>query len=677
MRKNFRSIFYLALAGYLLFFLNLNDSFAQDGDTEMIVEPDTSLVMPEEEATVDSSLADVMAPADEITLSYDETIAPHDAVLTLAFMERWRELSQWQGQSQEVDLLLRHGREILKEAENYYFQVGPGKFQAKQYSDLVVMRMRGVFENIIYKLEIELADNYSIDELQQTLTTYTSKREELQAQVHVKRKEVIENSERYVARYERQGSMMNEGRREMMASVIFRLADLYYLEADEQFADALIEYDIRIADIPPDQPLPPEPKADYSKSLKMYRKIIDEYSSSEFVNDALYNIAIIQGKGDSEFAKRQAKDTFITMVENFPDSRYAAEALFRVGDYYFFSENTPEQAIGYYMQVLDHEDSDQYDDALYMLGWCNYYIGDDENYQKAVDYFDQTILYSHKQQEEGGQSFGNLSDEAIKYSAITFALDPSEWSGSGVENAVTFITADSLRQEVYGHRLMTNLGGILADDYRDDFGAIDAYSNAVDIFPTHPRNPWVYNDIISIYWENLEDEDATYQRREEMFQRHRRGSEWDLANKEDEQLRADADTLMNKYYYQNFLIAANQVNDTKDPESITEALNVTQNYLTEFPISEKTPYIQYTMAALLEDTYKNDPEPQYLVDAFEAYKDVVLRWGENDYRLNAGQRLFAIAQTLIDIETESGDIPDPTFTLEGGGDGEIKTPSYM
>ncbi len=576
-------------------------------------------------------------------------------------MEKWQRLSRIDSPSPEVTWLIQHGNAILDEADNYYQQLPREIRESENYSDLVLLRMQGAFKNLLRTLELELASNLSLDDLRTLLQTYQVERDSLEEATTHTRQQLINKAELFLATEENAPQpASDQAREEVIAKVMYHLADLYYLEAEEKIANEYAAYENLVAKLPPDAELPPEPKADFSKSIAAYQKIIDLYPSSPYISDALYNIAVILADMDTEPSLRKARNTLQTLVDNFPDSRYTPEALYRIGDYYFMKKTDPQNAIPFYEKVLEYPESDQYVDALYMLGWCNFFIGNNENYTLAVKYFDETIKYSRTHR-TGEKSYGNLVDEAVRYTALTYS-DKSEWSDAGVDQAVAFIQADSLRKELYGYDMLIELGGILTKNFKDYEDAIQVYQNAIDLYPLNAQNPWTHDKIISLYWDNLQDEQATYTQRQDMFDRYRRGSDWARTNT-DENLRNAADTLLNHYYYQNFLISASTVQQTKNRQSVQEALKVTQNYLTEFPKTESTPYVQYTMAALLEDSYSYDPQIQYLVDAYEAYSDVITRWGENKYQENSGQRMFDVAQTLVTLETGGQAIPEPTFRL--------------
>ncbi|HEB84300.1 MAG TPA: tetratricopeptide repeat protein, partial [Bacteroidetes bacterium] len=592
-------------------------------------------------------------------------LEPMGSLLGRDLIDRWRTLTTGIERTPEVESLINQGRLILFQVDALSEQVTAAELEQRGTVNLRIVRLRGAFKRILRALEIQRARNYPLDKLKQIRRKYASELNQVTTQIAQKRKDLIKKAEIFLNTYDQNPVIQRVANRdEIVAEVMFRLGDLYYQEEDEAYIDKFEQWSLEVAQLPPDAPEPPEPKRDFTRSINTFRRIIDEFPNTSYVADALYNIAVINTEQGTTSSRRQAKDTFRTLVSNFPESRYTPESLYRIGDFYFMlPQSDPESAIPFYEKVLEFPESEQYDDALYMLGWCYFTIGTQEAYEKAVEYFDATVMYTFDEREQtggGAASFINLADEAIKYLAVSFSLDPEEWSGAGIDSAVAFLEADSLRLSRYGFDMMHTLGDLYRDEIGDEVSAVEAYERTIELYPTNELDPWLRENIIKLYQAEIGDLDSAYVERGRLFADYRRGTPWDKAHAGDTELRQATDTLLAKYYYTNFNIAVKNALDTDSKEAIDEALAVTQNYLIEFPFSEKTPRVQYNMAALLE---KYPDNTQYLVNAYEAYEDVVTRWGENDYRENAAQRMVAIALSLVDREHQGEPIPDPTFAL--------------
>ncbi|MDP8288092.1 MAG: tetratricopeptide repeat protein, partial [Candidatus Electryonea clarkiae] len=613
---------------------------------------------------------------DEISSSETSVVSYSDAQMTIFGRDKivqWRSLTDSRDKSPEVEELIQNGLLLLQRADEYSRQMPPEVLAEGVVENLRLMRLKNEFLNILLSLEVEQAKGFPLDRLRQIQNRFESDRDHMLEQISRKRKELITKAERFVATYRTNDLISSVANRdEIISDVMFRLGELYYKEAEEEWTEDDEQYWAMVETLPEDAELPPTPVPDFSKATNMYRRILDEFPNSAFVHESLYNIAVLLVEQESgEATKRQSRDTFETLVSNFPESRYTAEAMYRVGSFHFENAEMPE-AIPYFEGVLDYPDSKYYDDALYMLGWC-YYRRKPENiddlvttnlyYATAVDYFDQTIHYGIDQQEVvvAGGFTTDMSDEAIEYLAICFTLDESagEWEAAGIDSVVTYMSKDDRRRERYGYDLLQRMGLIYHEQIGSDFIAIDSYQKALDEYPFEPSNPWVHEEIINLYMEAIFDEDAAHDEWRKLFERYRRGSPWDEAN-HFEQVRLDADTLMQKWYYPYYTIAFREAINTKDPVKATEALRIAENYLLEFPISDKTPRLQYNLGLFLE---KEEENLEYQVNAFEAYDDVVTRWGDNDYQERAAEGMIKVALNLIKFEEAGSVVPEPTFVV--------------
>ncbi len=591
---------------------------------------------------------------------------PRGTLIGQDLLRRWRDLSGPEGMTPEIEILINEGRLLLFQADEFEQQMSSISPDLQGAANLRLMRLRSSFTRTLYSLELERAQNYPLPQLLSIRRRYVQEQETLMDEIAEHRRELIQRAEHFLGTYHTNEVIQSVANRdEIIADVMFRLGDLYYTDAEERYYEELDEFNEITAEMAWDAELPPEPEPDYSRAINTYRRIIDEFPSTSYVADALYNIAYIQSETPDNISKRQSRDTFEALVNNFPDSRYVAESNYRIGNHLFGDLAQPEDAIPYFESVLEYPESDYYDRALYMLGWCYFRLNNAEfpaSYDSAIAYFDRTLQYTFDQQEsEDAPSYTSLAEEATNYLAVTFSQDVEDWHGAGLENAVTFIESDSSRHERYGYNMIRDMGEIYRVEVRDDEKAVNTYEELVGLYPVNPDNPWVQMEIIELYTNSrrVMDLDKAYEARNEMFENHRRGSEWDVAN-QDPELREAADTLLSSYYYTNYNIAIQQALDRETQESIDEALGITQNYLTEFPLTEKTPRVQYTMGALLQ-RYQDNVEFQ--VNAFTAFYDVVTRWGDNEWQENSAVQMVRIAMDLVEREKSGVTIPSPSFVV--------------
>ena len=208
----------------------------------------------------------------------------------------------------------------------------------KHYLNIVwmVFAALGLFGNRLAAQPATLATNgnalsdsllraYSLDELISYKRFYEGERERLEGERARIREKSIRDLEAFVK---------NHKESKVLDKIYFRLAELYYDQATEAFNRAQEQYSDQLALFDagklPEQPA--EPKKDYSKSLKLLQKILDDFPISNLLDDAFYNIAFLREElGEADEANR----LYGEFQERFPDSPYIVEVLMRQAEYYF------------------------------------------------------------------------------------------------------------------------------------------------------------------------------------------------------------------------------------------------------------------------------------------------------------------------------------------------------
>ena len=245
--------------------------------------------------------------------------------------------------------------------------------------------------------------------IEQIKVRYEQRIEEIERRKSNKRREAIAEFERI---------LQESPQTRMAPDLLYRLAQLYFEEANETFDRQMKEWGEQV-DRLMEQGIEteiPEPRRDYNKSIEIYRHLITNYPDYAFIDGAYYLLAFCLGEMD-QFD--EANEIFADLIEKVPDSRFVPEAYVRMGEYYFQMENY-NAAIERYEHVLQYEDSNFFDKALYKLGWC-YYLMDD--FGVAIDHFLQVITFYEERRGAGGGVSEDMRKESLDYIAISFADD--------------------------------------------------------------------------------------------------------------------------------------------------------------------------------------------------------------------------------------------------------------
>ncbi len=627
----------------------------------------------------------------------------HIAVYGREAIQKWNSLSGPQNRTATIDSLVREGESLLLRAERLVNQIGYEKVSEQQQGgNLRLMALQNDFLDVLKWLEIERARDYPLERVRTIFQGYEQERERLLQEMKEKRQDLIASAERFLATYKQSDALSMLSPRdqaELVADVRFRLADLYVKEADDKLSQTSAEYMRRYnewADGGMVGPEPEVPQKEYGPALRQYQDIVDNYSGTSFYPQALYNVAVIMSESEESGLKRRAQSKFETIADQYSRSEYADEALYRLGKYQFEEEADMAAAIPYFERVLEYPSSRYYASALYMLGWCYFrknavedagltgraadqwtmddyaalQEAKDKNYIVAVQYFDDAVKYSREQKAALGKRAPieavAMESEAIDYLATCFTLDhPNmEWTGAGINNAVSFLHEEDWRYEEYGYQLLEKMGNLYMEEIQMDTLAILAWEAAINQYPLEPPNPELQERIIDIYWNKMYDPQAAYIARQKLFDRYRRGTAWDSVNN-DTDYRPWADSLIAKEYYLNYTMTMDTLFNQRRDEAIESALKVSTNYLTEFPLSEKTPQVEFSLAQVLSQPQYSD-NLQFQVNAYYAYRDILVRWAthpKNKYRERAAVGMLSVAQTLMEAERSGITLPERTFIL--------------
>lgn len=488
-----------------------------------------------------------------------------------------------------------------------------------------------------------LLGTYSIEEILKYREYYQLEIDELREEKLKLREKGIQDAEKFLA---------NNPDSKVLDKVLIRLAELYYEVAEDEYLRQMEDYDKKIEEfeIAGVDTVIPEPVKDFSKSLILYQKIINDFPHSDLVDDAFYNKGFIfeeTGKIDS------ALIIYDLIINDFPESRYVPEAFMRIGEYYFNPpKNEIEKAIEYYKRVLEYKDSPKFDEALYRLGWSYYRLS---NYPEAVSYF--TLLaddIERAKQIDPNQRFSNptLRDESLEYIGISF-LD-----FGGTQHAVDYLNRIGGRK--YGAEILKKIGDVYMYEKELYNDAIEAYQTLLKMYPDHEEAPEVQEKIVTCYRYNKDDMMA-YVSRDKLFNEYRPGSPW-WQSHEDEKLREKVYHIAERALRDNINLLFQRAEAANDQDLYLQAVNDSRKYIKSFASDSSAPMIHWNMA-LTMDTKLNQKEA-----AFEEYMKISDLYWNSKYQKFAVENAIALTKEAVENDTtkkiisSTSNIPDSLIT---------------
>lgn len=516
------------------------------------------------------------------------------------------------------------------------------------------------------KVEEEDKEETSIKEIETMLSERSTERNEISEEIKTYRRDLIEKGLEIIrVQGTDEENLRDPARRDAIAGLYFRFTELTYQEAYDRFLEETSNYIDemnRLSDIDPAAAarlVAPEP--DYSRVMVMYQKVFDEFPTSEYADDALYNIGVLTSESPSEIDKTNANRIFETLISIYPESNYVLNSLRRIGDYYFQPPiNDLENAALAFNRVLQQfPESKYYQEALYKLGWTYYRMSD---LPMAVEYFASVLDITYAG-EEGGLDASTLLDianESINYMGICYAIDPTEWSGSGVENLTIWLENNPVRKERYGADLMLQLGDIFNKQLGRYVTAVEAYRKFLVVFPYDERAPEVQAKLVDIYQEgNIYDLEQAKQEKITFYSTYYPDSKWWKEN-EDPADRKKVIPLLEKTLDMIIDEILVEATDTRDREKYKIYEKYSREYLRFWPEGPNSYKILYKLATVLENRL-NQP-----MVAMREYWQVVSAFEDTTYRELAAGRIVAIAQEFVKREqsgsifvSDSGDVLPP------------------
>jgi tetratricopeptide (TPR) repeat protein len=346
---------------------------------------------------------------------------------------------------------------------------------------------------------------------------------------------------------------------------MFRLADLYLDEADEEVDRRLAAQDAAAPD--PNAPDAAAIVADYSKSLDLWERILKEFPQYRQTPSTIYLLAYY-GKTKDERRSLQLflalacanrykwydkptpppdKKEAIKRVENktlrevygdctpYPnaDVELVRHAWVRgIADYHFTVPGEIDEAIAAYNKVTNGgQDSKLYAEALYKLAW-SYYKRD--FLKESIEKFDESVKLYDATVAAGSTPPLELRDESIQYIAVAFT-DP--WLGEtdtdpnkAFERARAFYKGRE--NEPHVRDVWVSMGQAFEDLQAWD-QAVDAYRIAIGPpWELNPKNPVVHQKIVNAF-ESKGDKLAADAAAAELATRYAPGTAWYAANEKD------------------------------------------------------------------------------------------------------------------------------------------------
>lgn len=373
---------------------------------------------------------------------------------------------------------------------------------------------------------------------------------------------------------------------------------------------------------------PVEPKVpglNHEISIGKFKKVISDYSKSEYVPSAHYSIAWCyndMSMFDSALNHMQ------TVALDFPSSPYAAQAWMYSGEYHFERGNLGD-ALRSYQAVLKYPESEWFEEALYKLAWSQYRLSNPEkaisSFLALVDLGDGTLA---------GATL--LEKESMDYIAISFS--ESDVTGEkGLERAMIF--AKKLHDDERGSRILHRLANVYREQGRYEI-AKKTLQSLLNLYPKYPKSAFVESELVRLIEREASSIEIN-QTKIAIFKKYNHKSTW--ASMQTELFRKEADSIAQKMLYDASIGYHQYALQKNDTLAYHNALEAYRSFISTYPKS-----------ALANECHYNLAEIQFAIgnyyEAAEEYMAVTKRYPDSKYRETAAWNAIVASQNLLKLE---------------------------
>lgn len=466
-----------------------------------------------------------------------------------------------------------------EEAVRHYLEVG------REYR----LDLDSVFQRAVERRRKAVEDAYSRDSAG------------IEKELRVRRDEAIRVFETFLARYPDHDRYTPE--------VMFRLAELYFEKAQDDYYVALPKYEERRAlwERGKVAEEPEEPEKDYSRAIALYDGLLSRFPQYALADATRYALAFcLEEAGELERSVAVLQD----LVRTHPDSPWVPEAWLRIGEYYF-DIGRYDASIEAYEHALLQKDSKYYEMALYKLAWSYFQKYD---YPSAIRLF--KTLITHIDEAKGELGLGaQLRSEAVEYLGVSLADD--DWNGDGipdpdatVSRAVSYLSDGKPYEREVLERYADTL--YAQHEVARYPMAVEAYRAVIARDPMHPGNVAVKEKSIAVF-DAMRDMEKMIAERQDMVRQFGPGSAWYKANKARPEVIARVDRQVElaleqaaKFHHRRAQDLKAQAAATGDPsfgaaslKEYREAAAAYAEYLRQFPQTREAYELTYHHADCL------------------------------------------------------------------------------
>ncbi len=427
-----------------------------------------------------------------------------------------------------------------------------------------------------------------------------------------------------------------------LAELQYKIAQDEYLKADEEYEKNISEYndklkiynDKKISEVPQ---RPKAPELSYKAAKDYYQTLLEKYPDSRFADASLYGLMFCNTEeGNKAAAVRYGE----RLVGKYPGSEYAPQTYLILGEFYF-DENKLDMALKSYQEILKYPGSKWFDKALYKIGWTYYRLSDTKRAISAFFY----IINEQDDFSENGMDLelmkkSLLTKEAVDYIAISFSEADTtiEEEMIGLKKAKLFVK--KIRNAYVSSKILHRLG----DVYREQLkfvNALETYKDLKAMYPNYAELPVVAYSSIECYEQKGQFLPANEARRE-LFRIYNHNSEWAGKVKDPASVHL-GDSLAEQALLEAASYTYSMALEKKNKDIYRQVIDMYWDYIKTYPEKNKASECHYYIAEILFGSGDYS-------EAAKQYIEVSRKYKTSKYRETAAMNAIVAAQNLLKQE---------------------------
>lgn len=332
----------------------------------------------------------------------------------------------------------------------------------------------------------------------------------------------------------------------------------------------------------------PEPRLNNSKSNAIWKVVIrvasqalKEFPRAKSGDQLLFSRAIAH-----TFINQYDRATgiFKTITKRYPNSNFAGESYFALGDY-FFERSDFSKAIANYKYASKYKRSKRYGWSLFKLGWSYYNIG---QFKRSLQTWRKAVQFS---KQERSKNNIRLREEVLQDMIHAFAeLDM-------LNQAITYYRINGSKQNITS--TLETFANVFVGQGKFQ-GAINAYRKLLAMDPYYDSAPEINKEIVGLYNE-LGKKELMWKELGLMPARYSLSSSWARRNASDRTLVANAQKTVKEriLYYAKLAHVSAQKKKGNPMPLLQEAERGYKTFLRHYGDAQESLEIKYLLGDAL------------------------------------------------------------------------------